>query len=224
MHFLADVTVTCEACDGRRFSPRVLGVRYQGKSVEQILALTVDQALEFFADRPKLVARLRPLAEVGLGYLRLSQPTSTLSGGEVQRLKLAAYLSAPAAAGRGKLFILDEPTTGLHLADVAVLMTAFARVLAAGHTLVVVEHHLDVIRQADHIIDLGPEGGEAGGEVLVAGSVAEVMACPRSHTGQILAALAGSGQGAAAAEAASGGPAVPSPEPAVLHRARAGVR
>ncbi|HEX2573398.1 MAG TPA: excinuclease ABC subunit UvrA [Polyangia bacterium] len=217
MHFLADITVPCEACDGRRFGDKVLGVRLHGYNVTEILELTVDQALETFADSPRIQAALGPFAAVGLGYLKLGQSTATLSGGESQRLKLAAHLSErseraesgragrSAAAGRAgraaeagragrgrsrpKLFLLDEPTTGLHAADVELLLAALARLRAAGHTIVVVEHNLDFIRQSDHLIDLGPEGGEAGGRVVAVGSPIEVARVPHSHTGRALARL-----------------------------------
>ncbi len=189
MHFLADVTLPCEACGGRRFTEKVLGVRLGGRNVAELLDLTVDEALATFAVEKKIVARLRPLADVGLGYLRLGQSTATLSGGESQRLKLAAHL-APGAGGGEKLFLLDEPTTGLHAADVEVLLAALGRLRAAGHTLVVVEHNLDFIRRADHLIDLGPEGGEAGGQVVATGAPAEVACVAASHTGRALAAIA----------------------------------
>jgi excinuclease ABC subunit A len=215
MHFLADITVPCEACDGRRFGDKVLGVRLHGHNVTEILELTVDQALEVFADAPRIQTALGPFAAVGLGYLKLGQSTATLSGGESQRLKLAAHLSEradraeradrterakparPNAPGRSrprsrpKLFLLDEPTTGLHAADVELLLAALGRLRAAGHTIVVVEHNLDFIRQADHLIDLGPEGGEAGGGVVAVGSPAEVAHVPHSHTGRALARLLG---------------------------------
>jgi excinuclease ABC subunit A len=187
MHFLADVTVVCDACDGRRFGDKVLAVRWQGLSMLDCLQLTVDEALERFAGDDKLLARLRPFAEVGLGYLQLGQPTATLSGGESQRLKLAAHLHAGAGA---TLFLLDEPTTGLHGRDVEVLLAALARLLEAGHTVVAIEHNLDFIRRADWLVDLGPEGGADGGRLVCAGTVEDVAACRASHTGRALAALA----------------------------------
>ncbi len=210
MQFLSDVYLRCPDCDGKRFRAEVLEVAVRGKSIAEVLELTVSEAVAFFADRAEVVARLRPLAEVGLEYLRLGQPVPTLSGGEAQRLKLAGHLAeaafdsssrrkpgssdvqsrwAPASAGatsQGTLFLFDEPTTGLHFDDIAKLLRAFRRLLAAGHSLVVIEHNLDVIRAADWIIDLGPEGGEAGGKLVCAGTVREVMACAASHTGVAL--------------------------------------
>ena len=161
MQFLADVYVPCEHCDGKRFKPNVLDVRYKGKNVTQILDLTVREALQFFSGSLKVLRRLQVLDEIGLGYLRLGQPATTLSGGEAQRVKIAAHLASH--GGERLLYILDEPTTGLHFDDIAKLLTAFRKLLEAGSTLVVIEHNLDVIKTADWIIDLGPEGGEAGG-------------------------------------------------------------
>jgi len=187
MHFLADVTVECDACNGRRFGEKVLGVRWRGLSVLDCLGLTVAETLERFSDDEKLCRRLQPFADVGLGYLTLGQSTATLSGGESQRLKLAAHLHAGAGP---TLFLLDEPTTGLHGRDVEVLLGALARLLEAGHTVVAIEHNLDFIRRADWLIDLGPEGGEAGGRLVAAGSPDEVARVRASHTGRALAALA----------------------------------
>ena len=160
MQFLADVFVPCDQCDGKRFKPQVLEVRYRGRSIHQVLDLTVREALTFFSSSPKVLRRLQVLDEIGLGYLRLGQPATTLSGGEAQRIKIAAHLSSH--SGERLLYILDEPTTGLHFDDIAKLLTAFRKLLEAGHTLVVIEHNLDVIKTADYIIDLGPEGGEDG--------------------------------------------------------------
>ena len=185
MQFMADVETTCEACDGKRFASRVLEARYQGQAVDQILAMSVAQADEVFGAHPDVRRRLKPMLDVGLGYLCLGQATSTLSGGEAQRLKLAAHL---ARRGRAKtLLLLDEPTTGLHVDDVGQLLAAFGALLDRGATIVVVEHHLEVIRHAHHVIDLGPEGGASGGEVLVAGSIFDLLACDASHTGKALA-------------------------------------
>ena len=191
MQFLSDVYLRCPDCDGKRFRPEVLEVKYQGRSIADVLELTVSEALEFFAGEADVAAVLAPLAEVGLEYLRLGQPVPTLSGGEAQRLKLAGHLAeaasalpsrrtpgssrspsgTPASAGvTGALFLFDEPTTGLHFDDVAKLLEAFRRLIGAGHSLVVIEHNLDVIRAADWIVDLGPEGGEAGGEIVCAGT------------------------------------------------------
>ena len=161
MQFLADVFVPCDQCDGKRFKPQVLEVRYRGRSIHQVLDLTVREALTFFSSSPKVLRRLQVLDEIGLGYLRLGQPATTLSGGEAQRIKIAAHLSSH--SGERLLYILDEPTTGLHFDDIAKLLTAFRKLLEAGHTLLVIEHNLDVIKTADYIIDLGPEGGEEGG-------------------------------------------------------------
>jgi excinuclease ABC subunit A len=183
MHFLADVTVTCDGCDGRRFTEKVLGVTWRGLSILDCLKLTVAEALERFADDAKLCARLAPFADVGLGYLTLGQSTATLSGGESQRLKLAAHLHTK--AGR-TLFILDEPTTGLHGLDVELLTTALRRLVEGGHTVIAIEHNLDFIRAADWIVDLGPEGGDAGGRVIASGSVADIVRAG-SWTGRALA-------------------------------------
>jgi excinuclease ABC subunit A len=186
MQFLSDVYLRCPDCDGKRFRAEVLEVALKGKSIAEVLELTVSEALTFFADRPEVLARLAPLADVGLDYLRLGQPVPTLSGGEAQRLKLAGHLADSDSAGRPTLFLFDEPTTGLHFDDIAKLLKSFRRLVDAGHSLVVIEHNLDVIRASDWIVDLGPEGGEAGGELVCAGTVAEVMGCEASHTGKAL--------------------------------------
>jgi excinuclease ABC subunit A len=191
MQFLADVFVPCDECDGRRFKPQVLEVRYRGKTIHEVLDLTVREALAFFSAAPKVVRRLQVLEEIGLGYLRLGQSATTLSGGEAQRIKIASHLTAH--AGERILYILDEPTTGLHFDDIAKLLAAFRKLLQAGHSLLVIEHNLDVIKTADWVIDLGPEGGAEGGEVVVAGPPEVVSRCAASHTGRHLAAvLAGS--------------------------------
>jgi excinuclease ABC subunit A len=184
MQFLADVFVPCEVCDGHRFKPQVLEVRYRGKNVHEVLDLTVREALAFFSGAAKVLRRLKVLDEIGLGYLRLGQPATTLSGGEAQRIKIAAHLAS--SGGDRLLYILDEPTTGLHFDDIAKLLAAFRRLLQAGHTLLVIEHNLDVIKTADHIIDLGPEGGERGGHVVATGTPEEIAAQPGSYTGQYL--------------------------------------
>ncbi len=192
MQFLADVFVPCEECEGRRFKPQVLEVTYRGKRVDEVLALTVREALQFFSGSPKVLRRLKVLDEIGLGYLQLGQPATTLSGGEAQRIKIAAHLGT--RRSEQSLYIFDEPTTGLHFDDIAKLLAAFARLVEAGHTLLVIEHNLDVIKTADWVIDLGPEGGEAGGRVVVAGAPEEVAAHTTSHTGRYLkAVLDGSG-------------------------------
>jgi excinuclease ABC subunit A len=185
MYFMADVTVVCQECGGKRFKKKVLDVRSSGKNIDDILDMTVDQAMAHFAKHEAIVERLKPLLDVGLGYLRLGQSTATLSGGEAQRLKLASYLAAP-KKGEHWLFVFDEPTTGLHMADVQVLLKTFHRLVHAGHSVLVIEHNLDFISQADWIIDLGPEGGEAGGELVVAGPPDKVAACERSYTGRFL--------------------------------------
>jgi len=184
MQFLADVFVPCDQCDGKRFKPQVLEVRYKGRSIHQVLDLTVREALTFFSSSPKVLRRLQVLDEIGLGYLRLGQPATTLSGGEAQRIKIAAHLSSH--GGERLLYILDEPTTGLHFDDIAKLLTAFRKLLEAGHTLLVIEHNLDVIKTADHIIDLGPEGGEDGGVVVTTGTPEQVAQVEQSYTGQYL--------------------------------------
>src|SRR5688572_28274696 len=192
MQFLADVFVPCEQCDGLRFKSQVLEVRYRGKNVTQVLDMTVREALSFFASTPKVLRRLQVLDEIGLGYLRLGQPATTLSGGEAQRIKIAAHLSSH--AGERLLYILDEPTTGLHFDDIAKLLAAFRKLLEAGHTLVVIEHNLDVIKTADYLIDLGPEGGEAGGTVVAVGTPEQVAHVPQSHTGRFLQEILSSGR------------------------------
>ncbi|MCK0510096.1 excinuclease ABC subunit UvrA [Aromatoleum buckelii] len=196
MQFLSDVYLRCPDCDGKRYRPEVLELAWRGRSVADVLELTVSEALAFFADQPAVGAALAPLADVGLDYLRLGQPVPTLSGGEAQRLKLAGHLGAAAKPGGKKsraktdagrlLFLFDEPTTGLHFDDVATLLRAFEKLLDAGHALVVIEHNLDVLLAADWIVDLGPEGGDAGGELLVAGTPQTVMAAAASHTGAAL--------------------------------------
>ena len=184
MQFLADVFVPCEHCDGKRFKPQVLEVRYRGRNIDEVLDMTVREALSFFSTSPKVGRRLQVLDEVGLGYLRLGQPATTVSGGEAQRIKIASHL-VPRAADR-TLYILDEPTTGLHFDDIAKLLAAFRKLLHVGHTLVVIEHNLDVIKTADWVIDLGPEGGDDGGELVVAGPPEQIAAHPASHTGRYL--------------------------------------
>jgi len=174
MQFMAPVTVVCETCQGHRFRPEVLAVRYRGKNISEVLDMTVERALEFFADQKRLGKRLRVLLDVGLGYLRLGQPTSTLSGGEAQRLKLASFLDRPASEGR-RLFLFDEPTTGLHLADIDLLYHTLRRLVQRGDGVVVVEHSPDLIARADWIIDLGPGGGVHGGEVLYSGPLEQFL-------------------------------------------------
>jgi excinuclease ABC subunit A len=184
MQFLADVFVPCEQCEGKRFKPQVLEVKYRGRSVDQVLDMTVREALTFFSSSPKVLRRLQVLDEIGLGYLRLGQPATTLSGGEAQRIKIAAHLSSH--TGDRILYILDEPTTGLHFDDIAKLLAAFRKLLQAGHSLLVIEHNLDVIKTADWIIDLGPEGGEEGGLIVTTGTPEQVAQAAGSHTGRYL--------------------------------------
>jgi excinuclease ABC subunit A len=184
MQFLADVFVPCDHCDGMRFKPQVLDVRYRGKNVHQVLDMTVREALAFFSTSPKVLRRLQVLDEIGLGYLRLGQPATTLSGGEAQRIKIAAHLSS--TSGERLLYILDEPTTGLHFDDIAKLLAAFRKLVDAGHTLVVIEHNLDVVKVADYLIDLGPEGGAEGGMVVATGTPELLAQVEASHTGRAL--------------------------------------
>jgi excinuclease ABC subunit A len=184
MHFLPDVYVPCETCHGRRYNRETLEVRFKGKSIADVLEMSVEDALEFFAKIPKIRRRLQTLHDVGLDYIRLGQPATTLSGGEAQRVKLAAELSK-VATGR-TLYILDEPTTGLHFADIEKLLEVLQRLVDAGNTVLVIEHNLDVIKQADWIVDLGPEGGEAGGEVIAVGTPEEIAEVEESHTGRFL--------------------------------------
>jgi excinuclease ABC subunit A len=184
MQFLADVFVPCDQCDGKRFKPQVLEARYRGRSIHQVLDLTVREALTFFGSSPKVLRRLHVLDEIGLGYLRLGQPATTLSGGEAQRIKIAAHLSSH--SGERLLYILDEPTTGLHFDDIAKLLTAFRKLLEAGHSLLVIEHNLDVIKTADWIIDMGPEGGAGGGRIVAEGPPETVAQSKGSHTGHYL--------------------------------------
>ena len=202
MQFLADVELVCEECRGTRFKSGVLEVRYHGKNIHEVLQLTVREALAFFVNVPKIVSKLRVLNEIGLGYLRLGQSATTLSGGEAQRLKLAAHLSR--TDNEGILYILDEPTTGLHFDDIAKLLSAFRKLLEGGASLLVIEHNLDVIKSADWLIDLGPEGGDQGGKIIATGTPEQVSRNTQSHTGRYLARiLNGNGQAKRAANGAS---------------------
>jgi excinuclease ABC subunit A len=187
MQFLADVELVCEECKGARYKPGILEIRFRGLNVHEVLRLTVHEALHLFADQPKIVSRLKPLADVGLGYLRLGQSATTLSGGEAQRVKLASHLAQ--ASSKGTLYIFDEPTTGLHFDDIAKLLDAFERLIHNGASLLIIEHNLEVIRHADWLIDLGPEGGAGGGRVVVEGTPERVAACAESHTGRFLREL-----------------------------------
>ncbi|MDQ6704776.1 MAG: excinuclease ABC subunit A, partial [Acidobacteriota bacterium] len=169
---------------GTRYKSSILDIRYKDLNIHQVLQLTVDQAIEFFHEAPKLAARLRVLADVGLGYLRLGQSATTLSGGEAQRVKLASHLMQSSSAGI--LYIFDEPTTGLHFDDIAKLLSAFERLIENGGSLLVIEHNFDVIRAADWVIDMGPEGGDRGGSIVAAGTPEEIARVERSHTGRFL--------------------------------------
>jgi excinuclease ABC subunit A len=184
MQFLADVELICEECKGTRYKSGILEIRYQGLNIHEVLALTVDEAMKFFSAEPRLVTKLKVLSDVGLGYLRLGQSATTLSGGEAQRVKLAAHLAQ--ATSKGALYIFDEPTTGLHFDDIAKLLAAFERLIESGASLLVIEHNLDVIRAADWVIDLGPEGGERGGFLVAAGRPAEIAKVKESYTGKYL--------------------------------------
>jgi excinuclease ABC subunit A len=184
MHFLADVYVPCEVCRGARYNRETLEVLYKGKNISQVLDMTAEEASDFFENLPKIRRKVQTLVEVGLGYVKLGQSSTTLSGGEAQRVKLATEL---ARASTGKtIYILDEPTTGLHAADVHKLIDVLQTLVDAGNTVLVIEHNLDVIKTADYIIDLGPEGGDGGGTVVAAGTPEEVAATPDSYTGQYL--------------------------------------
>ena len=187
MHFLPDVYVPCEQCDGRRYNRETLGVRFKGKTIADVLDMAVEEALEFFDRIPKLKRRLQTMHDVGLDYLRLGQPATTLSGGEAQRVKLATELSKVATGAT--LYILDEPTTGLHFADVQRLLEVLGRLVDSGNTVIVIEHNLDVIKSADWIVDLGPEGGDGGGEVVAVGRPEHIATEPASYTGRYLEPL-----------------------------------
>lgn len=185
MHFLPDVYVPCEVCGGKRYNRETLEVRYKGKNIADVLDMTVEEALAFFENLPKIRDKLQTLYDVGLGYIRLGQPSTTLSGGEAQRVKLATELSKRAT---GKtIYFLDEPTTGLHIADVHKLVEVLNTLTDTGNTVVVIEHNLDVIKIADWIIDIGPEGGDGGGEIVFEGTPEDCVKCERSYTGQFLA-------------------------------------
>jgi excinuclease ABC subunit A len=189
MQFMADITLECESCHGKRFKQDVLDVEYHGVNIYDMLEMTVNQAIEFFeahtgSQEKKIVKRLKPLQDVGLGYIKLGQTSSTLSGGENQRVKLAYYLGQEKQ--QPTLFVFDEPTTGLHFHDIKTLLKAFNALIDKGHTVVIIEHNMDVIKCADYLIDLGPEGGNAGGYLVCAGTPEEVALCPESYTGHYL--------------------------------------
>jgi excinuclease ABC subunit A len=187
MHFLPDVYVTCEVCAGKRYNRETLEVRYKGKNISEVLEMTVEDALEFFSKMPSLQRKFQTLNDVGLGYVQVGQPATTLSGGEAQRVKLATELSKRDTGNT--LYILDEPTTGLHFADVHKLLEVLLRLRDAGNSLLVVEHNLDVIKTADWLIDLGPDGGDGGGDLVAEGPPEVVAQNPRSHTGRYLKPL-----------------------------------
>lgn len=189
MQFMADIVIPCEACHGQRFKSDMLEITYNGKNINDVLNMTVNQAVEFFGESSdsicrKIVRRLKPLQDVGLGYIKLGQSSSTLSGGENQRVKLAYFLAQEKP--EPTMFIFDEPTTGLHFHDINTLMDSFNRLIAQGHTVIIIEHNLDVVKCADHVIDIGPEGGELGGNIVAAGTPEEIMACDASYTGHFL--------------------------------------
>jgi excinuclease ABC subunit A len=184
MHFLPDVYVPCEACGGKRYNRETLEVRFKGKSIADMLDMTVNQAVEFFESQPAILKKIKTIQDVGLGYIKLGQSSTTLSGGESQRMKLAAELSRP---GTGKtLYILDEPTTGLHFEDIRVLLSVLSQLVDRGNTVIIIEHNLDVIRAADWIIDMGPEGGRKGGMVVATGTVEQIRQNANSITGHYL--------------------------------------
>ena len=187
MHFLPDVFVPCEVCKGHRYNRETLEVRYKGKNIFEVLDMTVSEGVEFFANIPKIYNKLKTLEEVGLGYIKIGQSSTTLSGGEAQRIKLAAEL---AKRSTGKtIYILDEPTTGLHTADVRKLIEILQKLTDGGNTVLVIEHNLDVIKTADYLIDMGPEGGSGGGTIIASGTPEEVAANPVSYTGAYLKKL-----------------------------------
>ena len=184
MNFLPDVLVPCEDCHGKRYNRETLEVRFRGKSIADILDMTINMAVEFFENIPTILSKIKVLQDVGLGYIKLGQPSTTLSGGESQRVKLATEL---AKRDTGKtLYVLDEPTTGLHFHDIRKLLEAFDALIRRGHSIVIIEHNMDVVKCADHVIDLGPEGGDKGGYIVATGTPEEVAACAASYTGQFL--------------------------------------
>jgi excinuclease ABC subunit A len=201
MQFLADIELPCEDCNGTRYKPAILDIKYKNRNIYDVLNMTVKEALGYFAGHPKIVDKLYVLDEVGLSYVRLGQSATTLSGGEAQRVKLASHLATArsitnrasstnetAAKARSRtLYILDEPTTGLHFDDVAKLLAAFRKLIDGGGSLLVIEHNLDVIKSADWVIDMGPEGGDGGGKIVAVGTPEEIAANPASHTGHWLA-------------------------------------
>ncbi|MCH8193438.1 MAG: excinuclease ABC subunit UvrA, partial [Planctomycetes bacterium] len=187
MHFLPDVYVICQECKGTRYNPETLQITYRGKNIADVLDMRIEEALQFFASIPKVVRILQTLCDVGLGYVQLGQSSTTLSGGEAQRVKLSSELAKNATGHT--LYLLDEPTTGLHFADIHNLLAVLQRLTDMGNTVIVIEHNLDVIKMADYIIDLGPEGGDAGGHVVVTGSPEDIVTCEESYTARYLKRL-----------------------------------
>ena len=183
MQFLADVHLICESCGGKRFKEEVLEVKYKDKSIYDVLEMSVDEAISFFASEPKLAGALQPLSDVGLGYVKLGQSSDTLSGGEAQRVKLASFLGRGRATNK-VLFIFDEPTTGLHFNDIKKLLASFNALIEQGHSIIVIEHNMDVIKSADWLIDLGPEAGDGGGELVFAGKPMDIKKVMESYTGR----------------------------------------
>ena len=184
MHFLPDIYVPCDVCAGKRYNRETLDIKFKGKNIYDVLEMTVEEGLKFFENIPNVYRKLKTLFDVGLGYIKIGQSSTTLSGGESQRVKLATELSRRST---GKtIYILDEPTTGLHTADVHKLIDVLRRLVSSGNTVVVIEHNLDIIKTADYIIDLGPDGGDNGGRIVVCGTPEQVMACPSSYTGEYL--------------------------------------
>ena len=188
LSFMPDVEILCPTCKGARYNQDTLEIKYQGKNIAEVLDLSVEDGAQFFSSEPTIARKIGVLAELGLGYLKLGHPSTILSGGEAQRVKLAGELGK-LKRGKHNLYILDEPTTGLHFADIDRLLESLNRLVDNGHSVVVIEHNLDVIKTADHVIDLGPEGGHKGGELIACGAPEEVAACKASHTGKFLAEL-----------------------------------
>lgn len=180
MNFLPDVLSPCEVCHGKRYNRETLEVRFKGKSIADILDMTINQAVEFFENQPQIISKIKVIQDVGLGYIKLGQPSTTLSGGECQRVKLAAELSRKDTGNT--VYILDEPTTGLHFEDIKALMAVLGRLVEKGNTVIVIEHNLDVIRQADYIIDMGPEGGRGGGTIVAQGTLEEIRKSRKGYT------------------------------------------
>ncbi|MBA3691811.1 MAG: excinuclease ABC subunit A, partial [Actinobacteria bacterium] len=185
MHFLPDVYVTCEVCKGRRYNRETLEVKYKGRSISDVLEMAVSEAVAFFANIPPIARHMQTLSDVGLGYIKLGQPAPTLSGGEAQRIKLSSELHKRATGNT--VYVLDEPTTGLHFEDIRKLLQVLQRLVSSGNTVLVIEHNLDVIKTADWIVDMGPEGGDGGGSIVASGTPEQIAAHPTSHTGRFLA-------------------------------------